>query len=180
MTVSEFDFKHALSSNRLLGLWRMMAGLRRRYLGAVLSLGVATGAKTATFYLIGYLVDQVLAAGRVGQLGPGALGFLGLARVEGGFTFLSGRLAAGTAESVARRLRNYLFDHIQRLSFAYHDQMPTGELIQRATSDVDAVRRFFADQTIGLAASCSCLPSTSPGCCICTSPWPGRRWSWCP
>lgn len=47
-----------------------------------------------------------------------------------------------------RRLRNQLFDHIQRLSFTYHDHTPTGELIQRSTSDVDAVRRLFADQAI--------------------------------
>ena len=58
-------------------------------------------------------------------------------------------MAAQTAEGVTRRLRNYLFDHIQHLSFHYHSQTPTGELIQRATSDVDAVRRFFADQAIG-------------------------------
>ncbi len=77
-----------------------------------------------------------------------ALGFVGLAVLQGGFTFLSGRLAARTAEGIVLRLRNYLFDHIQRLSFTYHDQTPTGELIQRSTSDVDAVRRFFADQAI--------------------------------
>jgi ATP-binding cassette subfamily B protein len=49
---------------------------------------------------------------------------------------------------MALRLRNYLFDHIQRLTFTYHSKTPTGELIQRSTSDVDAVRRFFADQAI--------------------------------
>jgi ATP-binding cassette subfamily B protein len=69
--------------------------------------------------------------------------------VQGAFTFLSGRLAALTAEGVTRRLRNYLYDQIQRLSFTYHDHTPTGELIQRSTSDVEAMRRFFADQAIG-------------------------------
>jgi ATP-binding cassette subfamily B protein len=48
------------------------------------------------------------------------------------------------------RLRNYLFDHIQRLPFKYHDHAKTGELIQRVTSDVDALRRFYADQAIGV------------------------------
>ncbi|MCK4741402.1 MAG: ABC transporter ATP-binding protein, partial [Anaerolineales bacterium] len=69
---------------------------------------------------------------------------------QGFFTFVSGALAARTAEGIVRQLRNYLFDHIQRLTFTYHDQTPTGELIQRCTSDVDALRRFFADQIISL------------------------------
>ncbi|MBP7690516.1 MAG: ABC transporter ATP-binding protein [Anaerolineales bacterium] len=150
MTLAHDNFQSALSPNRLLGLWRMMAGQRRRYLGALLTLALATGAKTATFYLIAFLVDGVLDAGRFALLPWVAFGFLALAGLEGAGTFLSGRLAAGTAESIARRLRDFLFDHIQRLTFAYHDQMPTGELIQRATSDVDAVRRFFADQAIGV------------------------------
>jgi ATP-binding cassette subfamily B protein len=96
-------------------------------------------------------VDDVLAREKIGSaLLWVALGFLGLALLQGAFTFLSGRLAAQTAEGIALRLRNYLFDHIQRLSFSYHDQAQTGELVQRCTSDVDALRRFFADQAIGV------------------------------
>ena len=72
-----------------------------------------------------------------------------LAIIEGGLSFNSGRLAAKTSEGITRRLRNYLFDHIQHLSFHYHSQTSTGELIQRSTSDVDAMRRFFSDQAIG-------------------------------
>lgn len=148
-TVAIFDLKKTLSENHLLGLWRMMAGFRWVYLGATLSLGVAAVAKTATFWLLRYLVDDVLGQGQGGTiLFYIALAFLGLALVEGTFTFLSGKLSAQTAEGIARRLRNYLFDHIQRLSFTYHDHTPTGELIQRCTSDVDAIRRFFADQAI--------------------------------
>jgi ATP-binding cassette subfamily B protein len=80
-----------------------------------------------------------------------ALGFVGFALLEGTFSFMSGSLSARAAEGITRRLRNYLFDHIQRLSFAYHDRTPTGELIQRCTSDVDAVRRFFSEQAVGTA-----------------------------
>jgi ATP-binding cassette subfamily B protein len=155
MTVSAtqtgFDLKSAISDNRLVGLWRMLAGFRLTYLGAIVTLGLATVARTATFLLLRYLVDKVLVNQTlIGQLPFVALGFVGLAVFQGGFSFLSGRLASQTSEGVALRLRNYMYDHIQRLSFTYHDQMQTGELIQRSTSDVDAVRRFFADQAIGV------------------------------
>ncbi len=115
-----------------------------------LSLGVAAGLKTATYLLLRYLIDDILGAESFSLLPLIGFGFVGLAILEGSFTFISGRLAAKTAEGVARRLRNYLYDHIQRLTFSYHDRTPTGELIQRATSDVDAVRRFFAEQAIGV------------------------------
>jgi ATP-binding cassette subfamily B protein len=149
--LTTFDFKRTLSRNRMVGLWRVLAGFRLTYAGAALSLGLATSAKTATFFLIRYLVDDVLTGpGQLRLLPFIGLGFIGLALLEGVFTFLSGRLAARTAEGTALRLRNYLFDHIQRLSFTYHDRTPTGDLIQRVSSDVDAVRRFFAEQAIGI------------------------------
>jgi len=47
-------------------------------------------------------------------------------------------------------LRDFLFDHIQRLSFSYHSQTPTGDLIERVTSDGDALRRFFSEEAIGI------------------------------
>jgi len=144
------DLKNAVAENRLVGVWRLLSGFRLKYLWATLSLGVAAVARTGSYLLLGYFADNVLGqAGTTGMLPPIALGFVLLAVVQGGFTFLSGKLAAETAEGVVLRLRNYIFDHIQRLSFTYHDHTATGELIQRSTSDVDALRRFFADQAIG-------------------------------
>jgi ATP-binding cassette, subfamily B, bacterial len=147
----DYDLKNAVYANRMKGLWHLMTGFRLRYLGATVTLAIGASAKTATFLLLRHFVDNVLGVEtRTGALVLIALAFLGLALVEGGFTFLSGRLAAQTGEGVARRLRNYLYDHIQRLTFAYHDRMQTGELIQRSTSDVDALRRFFTEQAIGI------------------------------
>jgi ATP-binding cassette, subfamily B, bacterial len=144
-----YDLRSAISKNRLVGLWRMMTGFRLLYLGATISIGIAAVSKTATFLLLRYLVDQVLAMGRFDSILIWiALGFVGLAVFEGSFSFMSGRLASKTAEGITRRLRNYLYDHIQRLSFAYHAQTTTGELIERSTSDVEALRRFYSDQAI--------------------------------
>ncbi len=147
----EFDLQEAVSEHRLAGLWRMMRGYRLAYLGATFALAVAALARTSTFLLLRQLIDNVL--GRADQLAVlplYALGFVGLAVTEGGCSFLSGRLAAYTAESVTLRLRKYLYDHIQRMTFTYHDMTSTGELIERATSDVEAMRRFYADQAIGI------------------------------
>ena len=128
-----------------------MRGYRLRYIAATGSLAVAACAKTTTFLLLRYFVDQVIGKPGSERILPlVALGFLGLAATEGSFTYFSGRLAAYCAENIARRLRDYLFDHIQRLSFVYHSQTKTGDLIQRSTSDVDALRRFFSEQAIGV------------------------------
>src|SRR5574342_447176 len=150
-----FDFRTALNKNRLKGLWQMMTDFRLPYIGAVVTLAVSAAAKTATFLLLRYFVDHVMtnANARTGlgsMLVYIALGFVGLALFEGGFAYISGRLAAYTAEGITRRLRNFLFDHIQRLSFSYHSTTPTGDLIERCTSDVDALRRFFSEQAIGV------------------------------
>ena len=147
---ADFDLKRVVAPRRLLGLWRLMTGFRLYYAGAVVALALAAGAKTATYLLLRYFVDQVIGLGAFSRLPLVALAFVGLAALEGSFSFLSGRLSALTAEGVARRMRNYLFDHVQRLTFAYHSKTPTGDLIERATSDVDALRRFYSEQAIGV------------------------------
>ncbi len=147
---STYDLKNTLSKNRLTGLWRMISGYRLAYLGATVAVGIAALSKTFTYLLLRYFIDEILAPGKYSIIPLAALSFVGLAIAEGGFTFLSGTLAARTAEGVTRRLRNYLFDHIQRLNFRYHAETSTGELIQRCTSDVDALRRFFSDQAISV------------------------------
>ena len=147
----DLDLKSTISHHRLAGIWKMMKGFRLRYIGAVISLGLSALAKTFTFLLLRYFVDTYLIQqdNRIG-LPYIALGFVGLAILEGGFTFLSGVLSSQTAEGITRRLRNYLYDHIQHLSFTYHSKTKTGELIERSTSDVDALRRFFSDQATNI------------------------------
>jgi ATP-binding cassette subfamily B protein len=151
-----FDFRTTLEKNRLKGLWRMMTDYRLSYAGATVALAISALAKTLTYLLLRYFADDILSQGRyiANSLTQSliwiAVGFVTLAAFEGGFSFVSGRLAAYTAEGITRRLRDFLFDHIQRLSFSYHSTTPTGDIIERVTSDVDALRRFFSEQAIGV------------------------------
>jgi len=151
-----FDFRPTLQANRLKGLWQMMSDYRLSYIVAAVSLAISALSKTFTYILLRFFADDILVQKKyIGETLTSSLvwigvGFIGLAAVEGGFAFLSGRLAAYTAEGITRRLRDFLFDHIQRLSFSYHATTPTGDLIERVTSDVDALRRFFSEQAIGV------------------------------
>lgn len=67
-----------------------------------------------------------------------------------GFTFLRGKLSAEVSEEFSRRLKNSLYDHIQKLPYSWHSKVQTGDIIQRCTSDVETIRRFVALQFVQL------------------------------
>jgi ATP-binding cassette subfamily B protein len=148
---NDLNLKETISKNRLLGLWRLMKGYQGMYIGAIALLAVATIARTGISLVLRRFIDDVIIAGNYGStLTMTILLFIGLSLVQGTFTFLSGWLTSKSAESVTRRLRNFLFDHLQRLPYAYHAESQTGDLIARSTSDVDAINRFFSEQAIGI------------------------------
>ena len=64
--------------------------------------------------------------------------------LRGGFGFGQTYLSEFIGQRVAYDLRNLLYDRIQRLSFAFHDKAQTGQLMSRATQDVEAVRFFVS------------------------------------
>lgn len=64
--------------------------------------------------------------------------------VRGVFSFVQAYMAEATSQGLAFDFRNEIFAKIQRLSFSYHDQQQTGQLMIRATDDVEKVRLFIA------------------------------------
>ena len=52
------------------------------------------------------------------------------------------------SEGYVKAIRDDLYGHIQRLSFAWHKRNPTGDIIQRCTSDVDVIRNFVCNQLV--------------------------------
>ncbi len=72
-----------------------------------------------------------------------AIAILIFAIVRGVFAFLQTFTAERNSQSVAFDMRNELFAKIQGLSFSYHDRNQTGQLMIRATDDVEKVRMFI-------------------------------------
>ncbi|MCC7358048.1 MAG: ABC transporter ATP-binding protein [Anaerolineales bacterium] len=80
--------------------------------------------------------------------------------VRGIFAFLQAYWAERNSQSVAFEMRNDLFAKIQRLSFSYHDRNQTGQLMIRATDDVEKVRLFIGQGLLQLLSALVLLSGT--------------------
>jgi ATP-binding cassette subfamily B protein len=110
--------------------------------GAFVSLLISGGGALAIPALLQYAIDEGITARRLEVAIRGGLFIVGVAVARSLFTFLQGYLAARASQGVAYDLRNTLYAKIQSLSFSYHDRAQTGQLLTRATSDVERVRMF--------------------------------------
>ncbi len=88
------------------------------------------------------VIDVGLAGRNPGLIDRAALIIIGISAASAVFSFGQRYLHAWLAENMAYDIRNDLYDHVQHLSFAFHDRTETGQLISRCTSDVNAVLRF--------------------------------------
>jgi len=83
-----------------------------------------------------------------GRMWAPALPLVGLTAVAGAFTYLREHLAATATERIVARLRDRIYDQLQRLPTPFHDDAESGDLVQRSTSDVDTVRLFLGEQVV--------------------------------
>ena len=91
---------------------------------------------------------EYVATGEKHLLVYAALAILATAVFRGLFAFWQTFLGEWISQRVAYDIRNRVYDRLQRLSYAYHDQQQTGAVMSRATQDVEAVRMFVS---MGLA-----------------------------
>ncbi|MBR6207473.1 MAG: ABC transporter ATP-binding protein [Oscillospiraceae bacterium] len=66
------------------------------------------------------------------------------------FRYLSLLLNAKAGETLVKNARDRLFQHIQRLPWRWHAENPTGDIIQRCTSDVERIKSFFQEQFVAV------------------------------
>ena len=112
-------------------------------LGALIALLLSTAGNLAVPALSQGIIDRGIIGESRRMIMLFSLAILGISLVRAGVTFLQGYLTAKVSQGVAYDLRNVLYEKIQRLSFSYHDRAQTGQLLTRATSDVELVRTFL-------------------------------------
>ena len=109
---------------------------------AYLCLLGSTGLNLVQPLIIQQVIDRGIGQGEVTVLYVASVLLVVVNVTAGVLSFGMSYLNEFVSQRVAYDLRNNLYDHLQRLSFAYHDRSRTGELMSRVTSDVDAARVF--------------------------------------
>ena len=137
----------------------------RAFIVAIFVVAAATALNVAAPWLTGYAIDagldiatlegiggveETIARGTIGTLlfAIGLLVTVGVAR--GLFMYAQTYLGERISQRVAYDFRNDLYDHLQRLSYAYHDSSQIGQIMSRATQDVEGVRVFVSMGVIRL------------------------------
>ena len=97
------------------------------------------------FKQLGYSAEKLqdLYANAETMLIRAGIAIVAFAIVRGIFSFLQTYWAERNSQSIAFDLRNDLYAKISKLSFSYHDRNQTGQLMVRATDDVEKVRLFI-------------------------------------
>jgi len=110
---------------------------------AFLSLVLVSATNLAAPQFLRLAIDGGIVRRDWGNILLAAGGLLAVAAFRGVFTFLQGYLSEKSSQGVAYDLRNDIYTKLQNLSFSYHDQAQTGQLMTRVTSDVEMVRQFI-------------------------------------
>jgi len=97
-----------------------------------------------------YIVDDVIVAG-TSPIVPALVLLLGAAAIRFAMAYVRRYWAGRVSLDVQYDLRTQVYDHLQRLDVARHDQMATGQLVSRAISDVGLVQGLLAFLPIVLA-----------------------------
>ena len=145
----------------LLRITKMAWRYRMRLVLAYLSFFAAVGFALLVPRLFGTSVDRLVrfnpADGRVIPLQVDtstlvlmALALLGASVMRGVADLARTYITDSLSQKVSYDLRNLLYDKLQHLSFAFHDGEHTGNLMSKATADIEQIRRFV---NLGLVRS---------------------------
>jgi ATP-binding cassette subfamily B protein len=117
--------------------------MSRIYLGMVAALGASIVALAIPMVLQA-LVDGPMKDGDATQVVPAALLVLGLGAAEAVLISLRRWFVLTPGTKVEADLRNAFYNQLQDLPVAFHDRWPSGQLLSRAVSDLNLIRRWLS------------------------------------
>lgn len=135
-------------------LLRLRFAVRPYGLQILLSLLNLTALTALNLYIPGIIrdvIDEGLLRAETGFLVRAALLLLGLGLLTAALNGLQRYLSEWISGHIGYDLRNRLYDHIQNLSFSFHDHSQTGQLISRCIEDVRSVQQFIGSSIVELA-----------------------------
>lgn len=112
----------------------------RRVILVYVTLFIALALQLAIPQILARAIDHGILGKNIGYLTVAALLIILFSLGQGVFTFIRSYHVNVLAEKVGYDLRNQLYDRFQNLSFSYYDRAQTGQLMSRATDDINQIR----------------------------------------
>ncbi len=113
--------------------------------------------------LLRTVIDLIGGPELVGQkLWIPAIAMLAFAALGGLFNYYQKLAAAKASDGICKRLKDQLYNHIQRMSNRYLDQAQTGDLVQRCTSDIETTRIFLAAHIVEIGRGLILIATVLP------------------
>jgi ATP-binding cassette, subfamily B, multidrug efflux pump len=123
----------------------------RKFLLGLVCVVVSRAVYLAAPQVLGYSVDELTKGVTVAQLFAYGSLLLGIGLFAGIFRFLMRRILTGVSRDIEYDMRNEFFAHLQTLPASYFQQRRTGDLMSRATNDLNAVRMMIGPAVMYLS-----------------------------
>ncbi|MER5428048.1 ABC transporter ATP-binding protein [Streptomyces sp. NPDC002588] len=131
----------------------MTSGLRRWLVAVWLCTVLGALAETAAILLFGDLTDNALSNGSLDAFWTPAAQWLALAVVGAAIGYAGGSLSVWVSERFVMRLRERVFDHVQKLPPHFFQRHRQGDLLSRLTGDVESIEQMAVSGLLGTASA---------------------------
>ena len=134
-----------MSASPVAALWRLHPYLRPyRYRLALFLLAaiLSAGTEIVIPLIAKVVIDSAVANHERGLLLPLGLLAVGLGAAGAALSLIRRWGVGNAVAGIEQRIRDDLYQHLQRLDPAFHDEWQSGQLLSRATTDLSSIRRF--------------------------------------
>jgi len=142
-------------------LLRYVLPHRRILAAALAALLCGTACQLAGPYLIKIVIDRHVVAGHLSGMGRWVLLYLAALVGAMGFVFLQMYAVSVLGQRVILALRREMFARMQRLPVVFFDRTPTGRLMTRLTSDVEALQELLSSGLVSTIGDATVLAGTA-------------------
>jgi ATP-binding cassette subfamily B protein len=146
---------HSSLPKTSVSLWpllRRVYGYLRPYwkyaVATYFSLFLVMAITTLVPQFIRWIIDTGIKGNQPNVLNWSVLALLGLTLIKGVLNYFLGTFSEIASQNVAFDLRNLIQKKLTQLSFSFHDQSETGELLSRAVQDVERLRFLTGRATL--------------------------------
>jgi ATP-binding cassette, subfamily B, bacterial len=161
-----------VSQSPVAALWRLRPYLRpyRRQLTGMIAAAVAVEAADITIPLLAkFVIDDAITHHERGLLLPIGLLAVGLGAGSAALSLIRRWVQGNAVAGMEKTIRNDMYEHLQRLDPAFHDEWQSGQLLSRATTDLGSIRRFAGFGVVFLVISV--MTFTAVTCLLITLNW---------